>query len=146
MTDEQFARLHSQVRALRAEMSRLAEGAPGEPAQAEALPALPPPDADGNYPAAEALDVLVARQVIRRRRAAGWSQIELARRGGVRPETVSRVETGKHAPNVATVASSIGPCARPASEAQVRKPTDLSFRPACPARVQYSARCGRNTG
>jgi hypothetical protein len=32
---------------------------------------LPAPDADGNYAALEALDVIVARQIIRRRRAAG---------------------------------------------------------------------------
>ena len=38
----------------------------------------------------------IARELIRRRAAAGWSQSELARRAGVRQETISRIETGKH--------------------------------------------------
>jgi DNA-binding XRE family transcriptional regulator len=95
----QNARLRARVRAL------TAEPASQQTAQAgvRAYPPLPPADVEGNYPAAEALDVLLARQVIRRRHAAGWTQVELARRAGVRPETVSRIEGGKHAPTVATV-------------------------------------------
>jgi len=67
------------------------------------LPALPLPDAEGNYPARETLRVILAQQIIRRREAAGWAQVELAQRAGVRQETVSRIERGKNAPNVATV-------------------------------------------
>jgi len=72
-------------------------------ARRHSVPALPPRDAEGNYPAEEALDVIVARQVIRRRQALGWTQAELAHRAQVRPETLSRLETGKHAPNIATI-------------------------------------------
>jgi DNA-binding XRE family transcriptional regulator len=66
-------------------------------------PPLPQPDAKGNYPAVEAARVLLARKIIRRRRAAGLTQAELARRAGVRAETLSRLEHAKHSPNVATV-------------------------------------------
>jgi ribosome-binding protein aMBF1 (putative translation factor) len=93
------ARLRAKVRALTAAQAQRAGGVPA----ADVIPKLPQPDADGNYPAAEALDVLVARHIIRRRHAVGWTQIELARRAGVRQETVSRIESGKHTPNVATV-------------------------------------------
>jgi transcriptional regulator with XRE-family HTH domain len=64
---------------------------------------VPSPEADGNYPAVETLRALLAQQIIRRRKEAGWTQAELATRAGVRQETVSRLETGKHAPNVTTV-------------------------------------------
>jgi DNA-binding XRE family transcriptional regulator len=104
----ELTRLRAEVLRLRAELSTLkakksAETNREQPAAGETLPALPPQDADGNYPAAEALNIIVARQIIRRRQALGWTQAELARRAGVRPETLSRLETGKHAPNVATV-------------------------------------------
>jgi ribosome-binding protein aMBF1 (putative translation factor) len=89
------ARLRAEVRALKAEKLRATE--------ADVLPALPAPNADGNLPAEETLDAIVARQIIRRRRAAGWSQAELAARAAVRQETVSCLESGKHAPNVSTV-------------------------------------------
>lgn len=66
-------------------------------------PSLPAPDAHGNYPAVEAARVLLARKIIRRRRAAGITQADLANRAGVRVETLSRLEHAKHSPNVATV-------------------------------------------
>jgi DNA-binding XRE family transcriptional regulator len=66
-------------------------------------PPLPKPDATGNYPAVEAARVLLARKIIRRRRAAGLTQAELAKQSGVRVETLSRLEHAKHSPNVATV-------------------------------------------
>lgn len=66
-------------------------------------PALPPTDAEGNYPAAEALKASIARSIIRQRRAAGLTQADLARRAGIRAETLNRIETGKHAPSVATL-------------------------------------------
>ena len=64
---------------------------------------LPPRDARGNYPAAEALQVSIARSILCGRRAAGLTQAELARRAGIRAETLNRIEKGKHAPSVATV-------------------------------------------
>ena len=66
-------------------------------------PRLPPRDAKGNYPAAEAMRVTIARTLIRRRRAVGLSQVALARRAGVRTETVNRLEHGKHTPSLATL-------------------------------------------
>jgi len=67
------------------------------------VPALPSADAHGNYPAQETLRVILARQIIKRREAVGWTQAELAGRAGVRQETVCRIETGKHAPSISTV-------------------------------------------
>jgi transcriptional regulator with XRE-family HTH domain len=64
---------------------------------------LPNPDSDDHYPAAETLRAVLAQQIARRRAAAGWTQAELAAAAGVRQETVSRIEGGKNAPNVATV-------------------------------------------
>jgi DNA-binding XRE family transcriptional regulator len=64
---------------------------------------LPRRDARGNYPAAEALQVSIARSIVRGRREAGLTQVELARRAGIRTETLNRIEKGKHAPSVATV-------------------------------------------
>lgn len=69
----------------------------------EAEPELPAPDAKGRYPAVESARVILARKLIRARRALGWSQAELARRAGVRMETLNRLEHGKHSPNVAAV-------------------------------------------
>jgi DNA-binding XRE family transcriptional regulator len=67
------------------------------------LPMLPRADRDGYYPAAETLQVIIARQIAERRHKAGLSQAELAKQAGVRQETVSRLESGKHAPTVRTV-------------------------------------------
>src|SRR5437868_2622904 len=71
--------------------------------RAQALPIFPRANARGNYPAAETLQVIIARQLIERRRKAGLSQAEVAKRAGIRQETVSRLESGKHAPTVRTV-------------------------------------------
>ncbi|HQU43240.1 MAG: hypothetical protein B7Z73_07770 [Planctomycetia bacterium 21-64-5] len=78
-----------------AEFARL-QGEPMEPELPAALP-------DGNYPAVETARLLLARDLIRSRRALGWSQAELARRAGVRVETLDRLERGTHSPNVAIV-------------------------------------------
>ncbi len=66
-------------------------------------PVLPPPNADGNYPALETMRAIIARDIIRSRRKLGLNQVELARRAGIRPETLNRLEQGKHSPSVATV-------------------------------------------
>lgn len=59
-------------------------------------PALPKPDARGHMPAVEYLRASIARELIRDRRAAGLSQVELGKLAGVRQETISRIESGKH--------------------------------------------------
>jgi predicted transcriptional regulator len=59
--------------------------------------------ASGNYPAIEAVRVGIARDLIRMRRSVGISQAELARRAGIRVETVNRLEKAKQTPNEATI-------------------------------------------
>lgn len=66
-------------------------------------PTLPKPDAKGNYPAVEALRTVLACKIMRRRRAAGLTQTELAKRTGIRPETLNRLEQGRHTPTVETI-------------------------------------------
>jgi DNA-binding XRE family transcriptional regulator len=68
------------------------------------LPGLPPADEHGRYPAIETARIIIARQIIRARKAAGWTQAELAARASVRQETISRIETGKHSPGLKTMA------------------------------------------
>lgn len=67
------------------------------------LPAYPKVDKRGNRPAKESVRVMIARDIITRRLAAGWTQEELARRAGVSSETISRLEGAKHKPQAATV-------------------------------------------
>jgi DNA-binding XRE family transcriptional regulator len=45
----------------------------------------------------------LAEKLVRRRSAAGLSQAELARRAGIRPETLNRIERGRTTPDFATV-------------------------------------------
>ena len=45
----------------------------------------------------------LAEKIARRRHAAGLSQAELARRAGIRPETLNRIERGKSTPDFKTV-------------------------------------------
>ena len=61
-----------------------------------ALPSLPQSDADGNVDAIAYARASIARDLIKERQAVGLSQLELARLSGVRQETISRIETGKH--------------------------------------------------
>jgi DNA-binding XRE family transcriptional regulator len=68
-----------------------------------AEPLLPAPDADGNYPAVDTMRAMLARKIVRARRAAGLTQVELARRAGIRPETLNRIEQGKNSPSVASI-------------------------------------------
>lgn len=71
--------------------------------KAAELPALPAPDEYGNYPAVEYARASIARGIIRDRVAVGWTQAELARRAGIRVETLCRIETGKHTPALSTI-------------------------------------------
>jgi len=66
-------------------------------------PPLPRPDAAGNYPAVDAARVVLARKILRWRRALGLSAADVARRAGVRVETISRLEHAKHTASEATV-------------------------------------------
>lgn len=67
-------------------------------------PDLPARDSNGNYPALAALAVIQARDILRARRKLGLSQAELARRAGIRPETLNRIEQGRNKPSVPTIA------------------------------------------
>ena len=64
---------------------------------------LPAKLASGNYSAVEALRVGLARKLVRRRWAAGFSQAEVARRASIRPETLNRIEKAKVTADTATV-------------------------------------------
>jgi ribosome-binding protein aMBF1 (putative translation factor) len=66
-------------------------------------PALPAVNERGNYPATETVAVLLAREILRARRKLGLSQVELARRAGIRPETLKRIEQGRNKPSVPTI-------------------------------------------
>ena len=73
-------------------------------AAAQKLPRLPDPLANGNYPAVQTVRAIYARRLIQERESVGLSQSELARRAGVRPETINRLEKGKHSPDTSTLA------------------------------------------
>jgi DNA-binding XRE family transcriptional regulator len=72
-------------------------------AEFERMAGLPPADATGKRPAVAAMRAVLARDIVRDRERIGWSQAELARRAGIRVETLNRIETGKHTPSVATI-------------------------------------------
>ena len=66
--------------------------------------AAPTPAAEEKPEAAMDLDsVSLAEKLQRRRLAVRLSQAELARRAGVRPETLNRVERGRTTPDFATI-------------------------------------------
>ncbi len=67
------------------------------------LPPLPPADAQGNRPALDYIRSSIAREIIKERRALGLTQERLAELAGLRQETLSRLESGKHSPTVRTV-------------------------------------------
>jgi DNA-binding XRE family transcriptional regulator len=66
-------------------------------------PLLPEPDGDGNYPAVAYARASLARDIIRHRRRLGLTQVELAKRAGIRPETLCRIELGNRTPTLGTV-------------------------------------------
>jgi DNA-binding XRE family transcriptional regulator len=66
-------------------------------------PLLPEPLPNGNYPALEYMRASLARDILRHRRRLGLTQADLARRAGIRPETLNRIERGERDPSVATV-------------------------------------------
>ena len=70
---------------------------------AGSLPALPKKNRSGRRPAVATAQVMIARTIVRRRHAADMTQVELARRAGIRVETICRLEAGKHRPQRATI-------------------------------------------
>src|SRR5579862_5341245 len=66
-------------------------------------PLMPEPNADGNYPAVETMTVSIALDIIRHRRRLGLTQAELARRAGIRLNTLSRAEQGRVSPSIRTI-------------------------------------------
>lgn len=66
-------------------------------------PALPPSDADGNRNAIDFAEAAIARNIVARREAVGWTQKELAERAGLRAEVLNRAERGVVVPSVRTL-------------------------------------------
>lgn len=67
-------------------------------------PLLPKAGARGQFPAVEYARASLSRKIIKARRSAGLTQADLARRAGIRPETLNRIEKGKTTPDTATIA------------------------------------------
>jgi len=67
------------------------------------LPPFPPADVNGDVPAIAYARASIARSIIKDRQAIGWSQAELARRAGVRVETLNRIERAKVSADESTV-------------------------------------------
>jgi len=86
-------------------------------------PRLPEPDADGNRPAVEFARVTIARRILRDRQALGLTQAELAKRAGVREETINRLEKAKHIPNDSTFAK-IDRALKAAERTKAKRPRD----------------------
>lgn len=86
------------------EYERLCREAGREVSDDDALPAFPQPDKSGRFPALEYTRVQFARNLIRERKALGLTQRALADLAGVRQETLSRLESGKHTISGKTVA------------------------------------------
>lgn len=66
-------------------------------------PELPLADANGNANAIDFARASIARTLASSRKAAGLSQGALAKLAGLRTETISRIESGKHTPTVDTL-------------------------------------------
>ena len=86
-----------------AELRRLEQLAARVETADAGLPSWPPPDAAGQRPAVAFARISVARSIVTERKALGLTQQSLAKLAGVRQETLSRLESGKHSPTVRTV-------------------------------------------
>ncbi len=95
-------------------------------AKAAELPELPPPDAEGRYPAVAYARASLARKIIRDRAAAGLSQRELAKLAGISVEHLCRIETGKHTPSLATIDKIDRALNRAASNRPLKKSSSIS--------------------
>jgi DNA-binding XRE family transcriptional regulator len=83
-------------------LCREAREAPADWDEAQ-LPAFPKPDRRGRLPALEYARVSLARDLIRARKGVNLSQQQLADLAGLRQETISRLESGKHTAHPRTV-------------------------------------------
>ena len=88
----------------------------------------PPADAKGNRPALEYIQVSIARDIIKERRALGLSQSQLAELAGLRQETLSRLESGKHSPTVRTV-EKIDRALKRYAKSKAKRPAALNHTP-----------------
>ncbi len=75
----------------------------GLPTPELGLPPLPKKLPGGGYPALEYARASIARDIVRTRRRLGLSQAELARRAGLLPAALNRIERAKVDPSVSTV-------------------------------------------
>jgi DNA-binding XRE family transcriptional regulator len=66
-------------------------------------PTLPKPDRKGRVNAVDYGRASIARELVNRRKLAGMTQADLADASGVRVETISRIEGGKHSARGATL-------------------------------------------
>jgi ribosome-binding protein aMBF1 (putative translation factor) len=67
------------------------------------MPAFPPRNRRGNYPALETIAVSIARSIIAERLALGLTRVELAARAHVRLSTLERVETAQGSPSARVI-------------------------------------------
>jgi ribosome-binding protein aMBF1 (putative translation factor) len=67
------------------------------------MPALPPADSKGNRDAVKFAEASIARNIVKRREAAGLSQKELAKAAGIRAEVLNRAERGAVVPSTRTL-------------------------------------------
>jgi DNA-binding XRE family transcriptional regulator len=67
------------------------------------LPPLPAKNSHGHYPAREYARISLARKIITARADLGLTQRELAKRAGVRVETLCQLESGQTTSSLATV-------------------------------------------
>ena len=68
--------------------------------RAGVMPPLPKAARDGSVPAIEFARADIAREVVRRRIAAGMTQQELAQKIGVTRQTVNAIEQNKYSPSL----------------------------------------------
>lgn len=85
------------------EYDRLCRSAGEAAVEDDRLPPLPKPDKNGRFPALQYARISLARDLIRDRKGAGLSQQRLAELAGVRQETLSRIETGRHTASQRTI-------------------------------------------